>query len=308
MTPLRRALAEYLSVRRALGYKLQRPEKLLNQFLAHLEELGEEHVTVSAALEWATLPKNGDRSWWSLRLSAVRRFSDHLNAVDPENESIPEGLIPRKKCRATPYLYSAEDINDLIVAGRILHTPHRVATYRTLVGLLAVTGIRVGEAIGLDCEDLDPTTGVVVVREGKFGKTRELPLHPSTVHALGDYTRRRDRPRPTQATPALFVSSAGTRLLYGNVQHTFRKLASEAGLTPRSARCRPRLHDLRHSFAVQTILDGYRQDGDTQSRLALLSTYLGHVDPGNTYWYLSAAPELMALAGERLEGHLGGAS
>lgn len=308
MTPLREALAEYLSVRRALGYKLQRPEKLLKQFLAHLEELGEERVTVSAALEWATLPKNGDRSWWSLRLSAVRRFSDHLNAVAPENETIPEGLFPWKKCRATPYLYSAEDITNLIAAAGILHTPHRVATYRALVGLLAVTGIRVGEAIGLDSEDLELRTGVAVVREGKFGKTRELPLHPTTVHALRDYTRRHDRPRPNEATSALFVSIAGTRLLYGNVQHTFRKLASEAGLEPRSARCRPRLHDLRHSFAVQTILDGYRQDGDTQSRLALLSTYLGHVDPGKTYWYLSAAPELMELAADRLEGHLGSPS
>lgn len=308
MTMLREELADYLSVRRALGYKLERPEKLLNQFLSHLEDLGEVRVTVSAALEWATLPRNGARAWWSLRLSTVRCFSIHVNMVAPENEVIPEGLIPWKKCRATPYLYSAEDIMGLIVAAELLRTPHRVATYQTLVGLLAVSGMRVGEAIGLDREDLEPTTGVVVVREGKFGKSRELPLHPSTVHALHDYTHRRDRPRPKEATSALFVSSAGTRLLYGNVQHTFRKLASRAGLKPRSARCRPRLHDLRHSFAVQTILDGYRQDGDTQSRLALLSTYLGHVDPGKTYWYLSAAPELMELAGERLEDHLRGAS
>ena len=135
MTPLRNALADYLSVRRALGDKLQRPEKLLNQFLTHLEDLGEVRVTVSAALKWATLPKNGDQSWWSLRLSAVRRFSIHLNAVAPENETIPEGLIPWKKCRATPYLYSAEDILALIAAAELLHTPHRVATYRTLVGL-----------------------------------------------------------------------------------------------------------------------------------------------------------------------------
>ena len=308
MTPLRSALADYLSVRRALGYKLQRPEKLLNQFLTHLEDLGEERVTVSAALEWATLPKNGDQSWWSLRLSAVRCFSIHVNTVAPQNETIPKGLLPWKKCRATPYLYSAEDILALIVAAGILHTPHRVATYRTLVGLLAVTGMRVGEAIGLDRGDVDPTTKVVVVREGKFGKTRELPLHPSTAQALRDYTCRQDHPRSNKGTAALFVLSAGTRLLYGNVQHTFRKLASRAGLEPRSSRCRPRLHDLRHSFAVATILDGYRHDGDKQSRLALLSTYLGHVDPGHTYWYLSAAPELMQLAGDRLENHLAGAS
>ena len=308
MTPLRKALADYLSVRRALGYQLARPEKLLEEFLTHLEGLGEKRVTIRMALEWATLPSTGDRSWWSLRLSAVRRFSIHLNTVAPENEAIPEGLIPWKKCRATPYLYSAEDITALIVAARILHTPHRVATYQTLVGLLAVTGMRVGEAIGLDRQDLDPTAGVIEVREGKFGKVRELPLHPSTVLALHDYARRQDRPRPNKATRALFVSSAGTRLLYGNVHQTFRKLASRAGLERRSSKCRPRLHDLRHSFAVRTILDGYRHDGDTQSRLALLSTYLGHVDPSHTYWYLSAAPELMELAGDRLENHLASAS
>jgi integrase len=306
MTPLRKALADYLSVRRALGYQLHRSEKLLKQFLTHLEDLGEERVTTSAAIEWATLPKNGDPSWWGLRLSAVRRFSIHLNTVAPQNEAIPEGLIPCKKCRATPYLYSADDITALMMAAGILRTPHRIATYRTLIGLLAVTGMRVGEAIGLDRKDLDATTGVVLVREGKFGKTRELPLHPSTAQALSDYTRRQDHPRPSKGTSALFVSSAGTRLLYGNVQHTFRKLASRAGLEPRSSRCRPRLHDLRHSFAVRTILDAYRHDGYTQSQLALLSTYLGHVDPGHTYWYLSAAPELMELAGDRLEKHLAG--
>jgi integrase len=308
MTPLRNALADYLGVRRALGYKLRRPEKLLDQFLAHLEELGEERVTVSAALTWATLPKDGNPSWWTLRLSAVRGFSVHLNAIAPQNETIPVGLLPWKKCRATPYLYSAEEIDALIVAAGILRNPHRTATYRTLVGLLAVTGMRVGEAIGLDREDVDLSTGVVVVRDGKFGKDRALPLRPSTVKALHEYVRRHDRPRPKASTSALLVSSAGTRLLYGNVQHTFRKLVSRAGLEPRSSRCRPRIHDLRHSFAVQTILDGYRHDGDTQSRLALLSTYLGHVDPGKTYWYLSAAPELMELAGHRLEHHLAGAS
>jgi integrase len=181
-----------------------------------------------------------------------------------------------------------------------------VATYATLIGLLAVTGMRVGEAIRLDSADFHSSAGLLVVRKSKFGKSRELPLHPTTVKALRDYLGCRERPRSAARTFALFVSGAGTRLLYGNVQSTFRRLTTRAGLEPRSPKCRPRLHDVRHSFAVRTLLDGYRDGVDTQARLGLLSTYLGHVDPRMTYWYLSAAPELLELAGRRLERHLGG--
>lgn len=308
MSPLRKALADYLSVRRALGFKLERDEKLLDQFLTYLEDLGEARVTTKTALAWATLPQAADRSWWSLRLSIVRGFATHLHVIDPANEAVPGSLLPWKRSRATPYLYSDEDIAALIVAAETLRTPHRVATYRTLIGVLVVTGMRVGEAIGLDQEDFDPRNGFFVVRKGKFGKSRELPLHQTTVTALRDYLRRSDRPRSAANTAAFFVSSAGTRLLYCNVQCTFRQLASRARLEPRSPRCRPRLHDLRHSFAVHTVLDGYRDGGDTQARLALLSTYLGHVNPAMTYWYLSAAPELLELAGNRLDHHLGGNS
>jgi integrase len=215
-------------------------------------------------------------------------------------------LLPGQTCRATPYLYSEEDIAALITAAGTLRTPHRVATYRTLIALLAVTGMRVGEAISLDCVDFDPVNGLLTIRNGKFGKSRELPLHPSTVTALGAYLGRDDRPRQSPHSPALFVSIGGTRLLYSNVQPTFHKLVGQAGILPRSAACRPRLHDIRHGFAVLTILDSYRDGGDPGAQLALLSTYLGHVDPGKTYWYLSAAPELLQLAGERLERHLGG--
>jgi integrase len=166
--------------------------------------------------------------------------------------------------------------------------------------------MRVGEAIGLDRDDFDAIDGTLTIRNGKFGKSRKLPLHPSTVTALGEYLCRGDRPCRPSNTPALFISAAGTRLLYTNVQPTFHQLVRQAGLKPRSASCRPRLHDMRHGFAVSTILDSYRNGGDPGARLALLSTYLGHVDPGKTYWYLSASPELLQLAGGRLEHHLGG--
>jgi len=305
MNPLRKVLGDYLAMRRILGYKLARAEKLLAQFLTYLEDRGEKHLTTEVALAWATLPVGARRSWISTRLSVVRRFAAHLRGIDPATEVPPADLLPGRTCRATPYLYSEKDIAALMTAAKTLRTSHRIATYRALIALLAVTGMRVGEAIGLDRDDFDPINGLLTLRNGKFGKSRELPLHPSSVKALTTYLHRTDRPL-RRRTSALFVSTAGTRLLYTNVQNTFHRLVGCAGLTPRSAWCRPRLHDLRHGFAICTLLDAYRDDGDPGARLALLSTYLGHVDPGKTYWYLSAAPELLQLAGARLERHLGG--
>ncbi|WP_404924641.1 tyrosine-type recombinase/integrase [Mesorhizobium sp. ORM16] len=306
MSALRQALADYLAMRRALGYTLVRSEKLLAQFLTYLEAQGEDHLTTKTALTWAMLPAGADRSWMSARLSVVRRFATHLRGIEPATEVPPCDLLPGRSCQATPYLYSQEDVIALMTATAALRTPHREATYRTLIGLLAVTGMRVGEAIGLDRDDFDAVGGGLTIRRGKSGKSRELALHPSTVAAVGNYLRRRDRPRRPPNTPALFVSPAGTRLLYVNVQNTFQKLVCRVGIAPRSAGCRPRLHDLRHAFAVRTLLDAYRDGGDPGRRLALLSTYLGHVDPGKTYWYLSAAPELLQLAGDRLERRIGG--
>lgn len=301
---LRGQLAGYLALRRALGYRLARPEKLLGQFLDHLDRAGQSRVTVAVALDWARLPANGGSNWWACRLSAVRGFATYLHAIDPVHEIPAADLLPQRPLRASPYLYSGADIAALIAATRALRPPLRQATFATLIGLLAVTGIRVGEAIALNRGDVDLASGRLVVRHGKFGKARELTLHPTTVTALRRYQRLRDRSAPATGTMAFFVSLAGTRLLYGNVHHAFRRLVHLAGLTPRSASCRPRIHDLRHSFAVTAMLDAYAAGQDGQARLTLLSTWLGHVHPGSTYWYLSAAPELMAVAGQRLEQHL----
>lgn len=308
MIPLRQALDDYLTMRRGLGFKLDRAAKLLAQFLCHLEEDGADTVTVELALAWARLPADADRSWWSYRLSVVRGFAAYLKTLDPTTEVPAAELLPWRRRRATPYLYTDAEITALIAAAGTLRFPLRVATYRTLIGLLAVTGMRIGEAIRLDRGDLDFEHELLVVRDSKFGKSRALPLHPTTVRALLGYLQQRDRLQPPPSTPALLISPAGTRLLYSNVHSTFRQLRRHAGLRPRSASCRPRIHDLRHTFAVRTLLDAYRTDADVQARLPLLSTYLGHVDPGATYWYLSAAPELLALAGQRLERHLEGRS
>lgn len=304
--PLRDALADYLALRRALGYRLDRPEKLLNQFLTHLEATGQEMVTVAAALEWAQLPSNGASNWWGYRLSVARGFATYLHALDPAHEVPAAELLPQRPQRATPYLYSHAEVTALMSAASSLSTPLRRATLATLIGLLAVTGMRVGEAIALDRTDIDHSTGRLLVRSGKFNKTRELWLDPTTIVALRRYQRLRDRAAPPTDTAAFFVSAAGTRLLYCNVHHTFHRLVALAGLTPRSTSCRPRIHDLRHSFAVQAMIDAYNTGQDAQRRLTLLSTWLGHTDPGHTYWYLSASPELMRVAGLRLEAHLAG--
>lgn len=306
MTALRHALIDYLTMRRTLGYTLVRTEKLLTQFVTYLEDHGEDYVTSENALAWTMLPKAAHRSWYSIRLTAVRRFAIHLHAMDPTNQVPPSGFFPGRYPRATPYLYSKQDVCALLTATATLRSPHRQATYRTLIALLTVTGMRVGEAIALDRDDFDAAAGVLTIRKGKLGKSRELPLHASTVTALHNYLQRPDRPSCRPDMRALFISPVGTRLFHSNVQHIFQNLVDRVGLKLRSAACRPRLHDFRHGLAVDTILDAYRNGGDPAAPLALLSTYLGHVDPVSTYWYLSAAPELMELAGERLERHLGG--
>lgn len=306
--PLRERLGDYLALRRALGYRLARPEKLLNQFLDHLERRGETVITIAAALDWARLPAGGSANWWAYRLAAVRGFATYLHTLDPAHEVPALDLLPQRPLRAHPYLYSDAEISALIAAADTLPTPLRRATFTTLIGLLAVTGIRVGEAVALDRDDVDLVAGRLTVRFGKFGKARELVLHPSTVEALRGYQRLRRRYAPRTGTPALFVSLAGTRLRYCNIHWTFHRLVRVAGLEPRSSSCRPRIHDLRHSFAVRSMLDAYAAGEDGQTRLTLLSTWLGHVHPASTYWYLSASPELMTVAGQRLEAHLSGRS
>ena len=302
MSSLREACDDYLALRRALGFKLERAEKLLAQYLAYVNTTGQDRVTVENALEWSRLPAAGaSGSWWAFRLSVVRCFATYLHAVDPVHEVPPADALARRIRRAVPYLYTEQEILALMVATDRLRGQLRRATYRTLIGLLAVTGMRVGEAIRLDRPDLDLVVGVVTVRDSKFGKSRELPLHPTTVAALREYLRTRDTHQHAAVSDTLLISPAGTRLIYCNVHATFRQLRADIGIKPRSSACRPRIHDLRHRFAVQTLLDWYRDGVEVQPRLPLLSTYLGHTHPRHTFWYLHAAPELMAIAGQRLE-------
>jgi len=307
MSRLRDAAEEYLVMRRALGFKLTAWGRHLMSFIDYCEAHCAERVTTELALAWAMQTSRGssDEVYWSRRLMVARIFARHLQALDPATEVPPADALPHHYRRIAPYLYSPAEIAALMTAAGGLAPPLRAATWQTLIGLLTVTGMRKCEACSLDRDQVDLNTGVLVVADSKFGKSRQVFLHPSTITALRDYERRRDRWCPVPAAPGFFVSTRGTRLDAHNITHTFAELVDAAGIAAPAGRRRPRLHDLRHSFTVATLLDWYRDGGDVQARLPLLSTWLGHVDPKSTYWYLQAVPELLTLAAGRLERAFG---
>lgn len=302
MNPLRKAVDEYISLRRAVGFKLERQARLLPDFVAYLNRQGACTITVKLALAWAKQPANANPAWWGVRLSVVRCFAKYLHAIDARTEIPASDLLPRRR-RRTPYIYSEQEIARLVEATRTIDTPFRAATYKTLIGLLAVTGLRVGEVVGLDHPDVDLKAGLLQVR-GKFGKSREVPLHDTTVKALHIYARERDRYCPRPKAPSFFISTTGTRLIPSNIDATFVKLLRCAGIQSRPSERRPRPHDLRHTFAVRTLIEWHHQGLNVQARLPLLSTYLGHVAPHSTYWYLTATPELLDAARQCLERHI----
>jgi integrase len=233
-------------------------------------------------------------------MTIARGFARHMAAIDPRTEIPLQGLIPSRQRWRPPFIYSTADIAALMTQARTIRGQLPAATHTTVIGLLAATGMRVGEALGLDRSDIDWTEGVVLIRESKFGKSRYVPVGPTTLAALEHYATLRDQLCATPLTPSFFVSVRGNRAIYAVVQQVFRRLCDTAGIGTQSA-TRPRIHDLRHTFAVDTLVEWYRTGEDVEACLPTLSTYLGHRDPRSTYWYLSAAPELLALAAGRLE-------
>jgi len=298
--PLRRAVDDYLALRRALGFKLADTARMLGRFVEYAEAAGATTLTTELAVAWATEPTRHSPGQSSRRLDIVRGFAEHLAAFDSSVEVPPVGLLPPRARPPEPYLYSDTDIEALLAAARSLSHPMRAATYETFFGLLAVTGMRIGEGIALQRGDVDLEEGLLVVRHAKFDKSRQLPVHASTVEALRRYAVTRERLCPRASAPHFFVSIEGTRLHYSNVHLEFQRVAGRAGVGASSPHSRPRPHDLRHTFAVRTLTDWHRQGVDVAPRMSLLSTYLGHVDPLETYWYLHAAPELMTAAAERV--------
>lgn len=303
MSELDRHVRDYLKMRRALGFKLRREGQVLVQLATYLEETGAQTLTTELALRWARLPQNVAPITWAHRLGAARGFATYLKTIDPATEIPPRGLLPASAPRPTPYLWSVTDVARLLQATGQLQPRLRAATYEALFGLIAASGIRLGEARALDRDGVDLTEGVLTIREAKFGHTRLVPLHPTVTDALAGYATRRDRLCAQPRSNTFFVSSVGTALLAGEIHRTFNQLTTTLGL--RTTSIRPRIHDLRHSFAVRTLIDWHRAGLDIDARMSLLSIYLGHVNPAGTYWYLSASPELMALAASRLASRYG---
>jgi integrase/recombinase XerD len=308
MTSLRKAVDDYLAMRRALGFKLRLHAGVLRDFTAFLKSEDASHITTDLVLRWATQPVGVQPANYARRLSIARRFAQFVSASDPRTEVPPLGLLPHRYRRKAPYIYQDADIVRLLrAAARISSaTGLRAATYSTLIGLLAVAGLRISEAIGLDNEDVNFAEGVLRIRRTKFGKSRLVPLHASTTRALQRYLRTRDRIRPEPSSAAFFVGEQGRRLNQWTVRWTFNKLCRETGLRRLADRRGPRLHDLRHRLAIKTLIAWYRRGLDVERHLPVLATYLGHGHINDTYWYVTAVPELLRRAAERLEKRRGG--
>lgn len=300
MSALSQALGDYLGLRRALGHKLAEHERQLTRFVARCDDAGAAFVTMAGVLAFVLDPDIDLASTVpATRLMAVRGFTRYLSAIDPRTEVPPAGLVPYRASFRVPHLFSDEDVRVVVRAARASTTfAFRAETLASLIVLLAVTGMRVGEALRLDCRDLDWDQAVIRVRDTKFGKGRDVAVSASTRDALAAYRSDRDSRQP--ATARLFVSLAGTPVIYSGFSLAFRQAVLTAGVGA-DGPSRPRVHDLRHSFAVRTLLGWYRADLDVEALLPRLSTYLGHREPRFTYRYLTATPELLSYAAARLE-------
>jgi integrase/recombinase XerD len=305
MTAMHDTVNDYLALRRKLGFSLHREGRLLPDLVDYLEAAGAAHLGAELALAWATQPDGVHPAWWRCRLGIARSFARYLKAIDPLTEVPPVDLLVACRRRVKPYLYSDSDIAALLAAAHALKPEYRAATYETLVGLLAITGLRLGEALGLDRGDVDLDAGLLVVRRAKRNNLREIPVHETTTEAMRAYAQARDRRWPEPETPSFFISMRGARLGKATVHDTFRGLVDRAGLKGRGERSRPRPHDLRHTMASNALLRWQRAGLDVETLLPWLSSYLGHVDPAATYWYLETVPELLAVTALRLESVMG---
>ena len=303
MNDLRGYAADYLAMRRRLGYKLAGEGHLLLEFVTFAEKAGAATVTTELALRWATGTTGRSQAYLARRVRAVRSFARHLQAFEPATEVPPPDLFPAGKHRPTPYIYTDADVTALMATAGELRPPFRAATFETVIGLLASTGMRVSEAMALDDDDIDWAESLLVVRQTKYNKSREVLLHPSTLDALATYKTNRDRLGPRRKTGSFFVTTRGTRLSHETLQPVFRQLVAKAGVGRAVSSPRPRAHAFRHTFAVNTLLEWSADGGDVTARMPLLSTYLGHSCPVATYWYLSAVPELLAIAVARRDSH-----
>jgi site-specific recombinase XerD len=295
-----RALAEhhsdYLQLRRAMGHALKGHRSLISSFLADLDAAGQSAITADAALRWACAPQDVTTARQASRLAVIRGFATYVHSHDPSLAGlIPHQLIPTRVVRALPYIYTAAQIESLMVAALTLRPALRGLTLSTVIGLMAATGIRISECLALNISDVDATENVLAVT-GKRGHHRLVPVHPTTMTAICDYVRARASMTTGADPQALFLNSRGGRPHAGNVQAAFRGLTVGLQYRPRPGGKMPRLHDLRHAFATNALIQAHTDGVDVDDRIAILATYLGHVSPASTYWYLTATPELLAVA------------
>lgn len=310
MNTLRESLEEYLVLRRGLGFKMQVAGVLLPRFVGFMEERQAQHITAQLALEWAQQATRVHPAERARRLGVVRGFARYRRASDPLTEVPPTQLLPYRSTRARPYLYTDQEVRDLLDAALKLptkwpSTPLRPWVFHCLLGLLSVTGLRISEALDLKLDDVDLDQDLLTIRVAKLGRTRLVPIHPSTRAALVDYLARREQFLGQRSSAYVFISNRGTRLDLGRVHRAFYTLSRQTGLRAPGTSKGPRLHDFRHRFAVKVLTRWYETGEDAARRLHVLSTYLGHVDVAGTYWYLSNSPELMAQAMARLERRWG---
>lgn len=306
MKSLESSVEEYVKIRKSVGYKLERAEYDLKKFIAFLAEQGVDHITTLLALQWAHLPKNVRSTYWAQRLTIVRLFARYRLGEDPRTEIPPAKLLAQRPCRATPHIYSNEEIRRIMQACKLQGSRGlRHNTYSTFFGLMAVTGCRISELIALDRNDFDEKLGLVKIYNSKCAKSRLLPLHSTTLHHLKEYGKIRDKFHPKRKTNAFFVQDRGARITKWSVRGAFIRASKEIGLRASTDSHGPRVHDMRHSFAVKTILRWYREGTNVNQKIAYLSAYLGHKKPSDTYYYLTGVPELLANASARLENQIG---
>lgn len=303
MSNLKDHLKGYLALRQALGYKLRTHRSSLKNFVQFASEKDSTTITTQLALTWAMMPDGSNPSWWAYKLRMIHHFALYVQGRDHTAEVPPLSLLPYGQQRPKPYIYSEGEISRLLAAAKALPCRKglRGLTYSTLFGLIWVTGLRISEAVALDKKDVNYDNQLLTIRNTKFGKSRLIPVHVSTANALAHYGRCRDQIFPKDQSPSFFVSTLGKRSTTAIAQLTFKQLCSKIGIRDTSHDIRPRIHDMRHSFALKSLIDIYKRDKDVEQAVYALSCYLGHVGPSSTYWYFSAVTELLELARDRLE-------
>ena len=304
MNTLSTELERYLSVRRSLGYALASQAPVLRKFVAFAENEGADYVTTDLFLRWRAVCRSANNDTWSGRFGAVRIFAQWMQGINPRHEIPPRGLIPRRASRPRPFIYTDEQVRAIVGAAAQLPSAYglRGLTWSTLFGLIAVTGLRISEAVGIDNEDVALEHGVLTIKRGKNGKSRIVVIADCTAARLGAYQVERDRLIGRQPVP-FFLTESGSRPSRRAAEYHFARLSQTIGLrSPRTDHRHgrgPRIHDLRHTFAVRTIINWYRRGLDADREMYKLTAYLGHDKPADTYWYIEAVPELLALAAER---------